>query len=65
MWNHAQHPNRPLPDDVVCEAKLDAEDFQMEIALLRAGSTALEEDRKALQEELPQLQGSCDFFFIR
>lgn len=65
MWNHAQRPNRPLPDGVVCAARLDAEDLQMEVASLRAGLAALKEDWKALQEELPQLQGNCDFFLIR
>lgn len=56
--SNAVRPTRRLPDRAVGAAKLDAEDRQLEMASLRAAEAALVEDRKALQEEVPQLQGS-------
>lgn len=39
-------------------AKLDAEDREAEITSLRARTTALDEDKNALEAELRQLRGT-------
>lgn len=38
-------------------AVLDAEETAVEMTSLRARATALEEDKKALEDELPHLRG--------